>query len=114
MAYEYVGWSTDANIAGEPSKVIPSQGVMRTGLVRGEPMGRQWFNYMMNYILVRLAGGKTSTDGVAATHIVQSFTTEQPEMLNHGWILIEKKVIAADAANHAAGATVWSYAHTGA
>lgn len=105
MAYEYLGWATnDTDGSGEVTKSPPPIEVMQTGLQRGEPMGRQWFNYLFNYLLSREAGGKTSTP----TNAVRIFGKEQPDMLNNGWVLVKTEVLAA-----ASGGNLYYYEHTG-
>lgn len=108
MAYEPLSWATDAtDPAGDPTKVIPSVEVMRTGLQRNEPMGRQWFNYMMNYILNRIDPGVVPK--AQSTGQVQMFTKQQPELVASGaWRLIKTENLTSPVS-----VTIYYYEHTG-
>lgn len=108
MAYEPISWATDElDTAGDPTKVIPSVEIMRTGLQRGEPMGRQWFNYILWYLLENTDQGavpKAESNGQ-----VRMFTKEQPDLVDSGaWRLIKTEVLTSPVA-----VTMYYYEHTG-
>lgn len=106
MAYEYLNWATDATDGIDPLKVPPPQEIMATGLLRGEPMGRQWFNYILNYLLSRTSGGKTGAAN--ATHVIQIYGAAQPDMLTNGWKLVKTEALPA-----ASGGNLYYYEHVG-
>lgn len=108
MAYEPISWATDdLDASGDPTKVIPSVEVMRTGLLRNEPMGRQWFNYMMNYLLNQADPGAVSKS--ESTGQVKIFTKQQPDMVESGaWRLIKTEALTSPVA-----VTMYYYEHTG-
>ena len=89
MAYEPISWATDkTDTAGDDLKVIPTPEIMKTGLLRGEPMGRQWFNYILNYILNYIDPGQVPQ--ADATHRVQIFTVEQTDTeFLKAWTLVK-------------------------
>jgi len=108
MAYEPISWATDdLDASGDPTKVIPSVEVMRTGLLRNEPMGRQWFNYILNYLLNQTDQGavpKAESDGQ-----VKIFTKQQPDLVASGaWRLIKTEALTSPVA-----VTMYYYQHTG-
>lgn len=105
MAYVPISWaSDDSDPQGDPTKVIPAQEVQNTGLLRGEPMGRQWFNYIINHILTQLDGGKTTTP----TNAVRIFTAVQPDLVANGWRLIKTEALTTPVA-----VTMYYYEHNG-
>lgn len=108
MAYEPISWATDdKDTAGNPTKVIPSVEVMRTGLLRGEPMGRQWFNYILNYLLNNADPGAVPASQSRGD--VKIFTKEQPDLVSSGaWRLIKTEVLTDPVA-----VTMYYYEHTG-
>ncbi len=108
MAYQPVSWATDpVDPAGDPTKVIPSVEIMRTGLQRGEPMGRQWFNYMMNYLLNKVDPGVVPKE--QSTGQVQIFTKPQPDLVASGaWRLIKTEKLTTPVT-----VSMYYYEHTG-
>lgn len=108
MAYEPVSWATDeVDASGDPTKVIPAVEVMRTGLLRNEPMGRQWFNYILNYLLDNVDQG--AVPAAQSTGAVKMFTKEQPDMVASGaWRLIKTEALTTPVAT-----TIYYYEHTG-
>lgn len=108
MAYEPISWATDElDASGDPTKIIPSVEVMRTGLLRNEPMGRQWFNYMMNYLLDNVDQGAVSKSESSGQ--VKIFTKQQPDMVASGaWRLIKTEALTSPVA-----VTMYYYEHTG-
>lgn len=108
MAYEPISWATDElDASGEPTKVIPTSEIMRTGLQRGEPMGRQWFNYMMNYLLNKVDPGAVPKEQSSGQ--VQIFTKQQPDLVASGaWRLIKTETLTSPVA-----VTMYYYEHTG-
>lgn len=107
MAYETVNWATDElDGNGDPTKIIPSQEVMRTGLLRGEPMGRQWFNYILNYLLTQVDAG--AVPAADATHNVRIFTRAQPDLVANGWRLVKTEALTTPVA-----VTMYYYEHVG-
>ncbi|XAO54247.1 hypothetical protein [Yersinia phage vB_YenM_P778] len=57
MAEPITSWATeDVDPSGQQTRAEPPLEVQRTGLLKGEPMGRQWFNYLFWNILENLRG----------------------------------------------------------
>lgn len=108
MAYEPISWATDeTDAAGDPTKVTPTVEVMRTGLLRNEPMGRQWFNYLLWYILTMLDQGLVPAADSRGD--VKMFTKEQPDMVASGaWRLIKTEQL-----TDPVETTIYYYEHTG-
>lgn len=107
MAYEQVGWATnELDPDGNPTKVIPAPEVMATGLLKGEPMGRQWFNYLFNWCIKNIDPGAVPAD--QASHTVRMFTVEQPDLVANGWRLIKTEPLTTPVA-----VTVYYYEHVG-
>lgn len=108
MAYEPVSWATDeVDASGDPTKVIPSVEVMRTGLQRNEPMGRQWFNYILFYLLNQADPGAVPASESQGQ--VKIFTKPQQDMVDSGaWRLIKTEALTSPVA-----VTMYYYEHTG-
>lgn len=108
MAYEPISWATDElDSSGDPTKVIPSVEVMRTGLLRNEPMGRQWFNYILYYLLNQADQGVVPK--AESNSQVKIFTKQQPDLVESGaWRLIKTEALTSPVA-----VTMYYYEHTG-
>lgn len=89
--FPVVNWATQENDSeGNPIKIQPPLEIQATGLLKGEPMGRQWFNYVLNNHsdwLKYLAGSVTLQTGIVGE--LRSFSVEQPTLLTQGWQLVE-------------------------
>ena len=105
MAYEQISWATDdIDSSGNPTKIIPPVEIMRTGLEVNEPMGRQWFNYILNHLL------KSNDPGNGpATHQVKIYTSPQSDLVASGfWRLIKTEVLTTPVS-----VTMYYYEHIG-
>lgn len=107
MADERIGWATnELDGEGNPTKVIPPQEVQATGLLKNEPMGRQWFNYMLNKILNHIDPGPVPE--AQATHQVRIYGTEQAQLELEGWMKVKEE----DAPDSTSG-KLYYYEHVG-
>lgn len=53
--------SSDVDPSGNPSRVIPPIEIQRTGLLKGQPMGRQWFNYIIWHLCNKVESASMSS-----------------------------------------------------
>lgn len=83
-----VNWATDENDSeGYPIKIQPPEELQATGLLKGQPMGRQWFNYILNNHSEWLKFLSEPTVGE-----VKSYNIAQPSLLTTGWVLSSSTV----------------------
>ncbi len=107
MAYNQMGWATnDLDPDGNPTKVVPPPEVMATGILKGEPMGRQWLNYLFNWCISNIDPGRIPA--AQSTHAVRIFTRAQPDMVANGWRLIKTEVLTTPVS-----VTMYYYEHVG-
>lgn len=84
-------WATDEfDPDSNPTKIVPPDEVQQTGLLKDEPMGRQWFNYMMNAlsrIVYHLYEETHIDESTPATHEIRLSAIERPDWVQIGFVL---------------------------
>jgi hypothetical protein len=86
-----VDWSTQENDSeGKPLKIMPPLELQATGLLKKQPFGRQWMNYVLNnhseWIKYAVSRADYS-EGIVGE--LRSFSTQQPQLLTKGWQLVQ-------------------------
>lgn len=85
-----VDWSTQENDSeGKPLKIMPPLELQATGLLKGQPFGRQWMNYILNSHsewLKYVAGRVDYSQGKVGE--LRIFSMEQPDLVAKGWQLV--------------------------
>lgn len=90
-----VQWSTaDVDNEGNQIKVEPPAELQSTGLLKNQPMGRQWFNYVLNnlceYVSYLADAVQPSSSG---TGVVIVSTKERTDLTAQGWKLIKQESV---------------------
>lgn len=83
-----VDWSTVENDeSGNPLKILPPPEIQATGVKKGQPVGRQWLNYVLNNHSEWLKYLSTPLVGE-----VRSYNVQKAELLTQGWKLASSVV----------------------
>lgn len=84
-------WAVDEfDPDSNPTKIVPPDEVQQTGLLKDEPMGRQWFNYMMNAlsrVVYHLYQETHIDETTPATHEIRLSAIERPDWVEIGFVL---------------------------
>ncbi|AXN57390.1 hypothetical protein ErPhphiEa104_gp069 [Erwinia phage phiEa104] len=109
-----VSWATaDVDNEGSQLKVAPPSEIQASGLLRGEPMGRQWFNYTLNNLsqyIKYLDSVVNPTKGTStATHEIRMSAVQRSDWAASGWKLIKTVTDSTTSTG-----SIYYYEHTGA
>lgn len=107
-----VEWaSSDVDTDGAQLKIAPPAEIQASGLLKGEPMGRQWFNYVLCNLskYVKYLDESVSPSATSATHEIRMSAVTRSDWTSRGW-----KLIKTVADTSASSGKIYYYEHTGA